>query len=663
MLASVLKTQPDWNLLPRDLNPTIHRVLRRALEKDPRRRWYAIGDVRVELETVLANGTELVSAPEPVTQVWPLWKRAVAMLIIAIVVAIAAATMAWNLKPSPPGAITRLSLTLPQGQQFTGTSRRKLALSPDGSHVAYIANQQLFLRSISETEARPLSGATDAAATTGPFFSPDGQWIGFHSSADSWLKKISITGGAPTQICKVPAIYSAGWDGDYIVFSDSEKGVMRVRAGGGEPEVLVPIKPEEGTAYAPQIINDGKAVLFTLGAPGLGADRWSRAQIVVQLLSSNERKIIAGGTQARYLPTGHIVYVLGDRLFAIPFDARTLESKGIPVPVLEGIQHGVPAAAADVAFSENGTAIYIPRAAGTAARRMLAIVDRSGKAQTLPIMPGPYRTPRISPDGTQLAFDADQQIWVYDFVRASVPRLLTFAGRNVFPVWAGQYIIFQSSLESEVALYRQAADGTGVSERVTKSEPGILNVPFSVDPSGTVLAVLHAKGLLGSNSISFLSLSGNSRVPEPLTDVPSSNAAFSPDGRWLAYSVPVGDRYQVFVRPYPGLKATYQVTDNGNFPVWSRNGKQLFFVRPPARFFSVDVQTNSSFSTDQPVQLPITGTVHDFRNDPKNYDVTPDGKFVVVLPASPEEASQQTTPQINVVLNWFRDLQQRVPVK
>jgi serine/threonine-protein kinase len=665
ILASVLKTEPDWNALPQDLNRRVRHVLRRALEKDPRRRWYAIGDVRVELE--MSSPAEAAAA-EPS---W-LWKHAIGALIAALLVGIAAAAVTWNLKPSAPAAaaVTRFSLVFAEDPQFT-TIRQNLAISPDGSHLVYAANRQLYLRSMNETEVRPLPGTGDTYPTT-PFFSPDGQWIGFEAIYDRSLKKISITGGVPIPICKVSALSGATWVGDRIVFGDIQKGILRVSDNGGEPEVLVSIKPEEGTPYGPQIIGDGKTVLFTLApVTSAGRERWDRADIVVQRLQSREprKTVIRGGSDARYLSSGHIVYALGDKLFAIPFDAQKLETRGVPVSVIDGIQRAagpVPGpAAASVAFAANGTAAYIPSGPGITNRRALALVDDAGKADVLPIPVGAYRAPRISPDGTQLAFEANQQVWLYDLSRRGQPRPLTFTGRNLAPIWDGRSLIFQSDRETEIALYRQAADGTGVPERLealTKSaEPGATYVPFSVSPASRILAFLRFRG--ESTGVSFLSLSGDQNVPQQLPDAPSANAAFSYDGRWVAYAYRIGQQPRIFVRPYPSLNAQYQITGDGNFPVWSPDRKKMYYVRFPNKFVAVEIQTEPAFSSGMETDLPITNTIHDF-SGPRNYDITPNGKqFVVVLPASPEEANRQTTAQINVILNWIEELKQRVPVK
>jgi hypothetical protein len=304
VLASVIAREPDFNLLPPNLSPRLHELLERCLEKNPKRRWQAVGDVRVEIERLLSDPRGTVSMPHMAARPRLLWLVAIPLLT-AIIVGIAVGVTVWNLKPSVHGLVTRFSLALPRDQLLTTTARQSLAISPDGSRLVYVANEQLFLRSMGEMEARPVAGTHDPVAIGDPFFSPDSQWIGFWSGSDSALKKISIAGGAAISICKVRNLRGASWDGDQIVFGDADRGVMRVSANAGEPEILVNIKPEQGIAYGPQMLDRGRALLFTLAAPGtVQAPGWDRAQVVVRSLVSGQRKVVVpAGTDGRYVRT------------------------------------------------------------------------------------------------------------------------------------------------------------------------------------------------------------------------------------------------------------------------------------------------------------------------------------------------------------------------
>src|SRR5262249_44462611 len=298
VLASVLVREPDFTLLPQNLNPRVQELLQRCLQKNPKRRWQAVGNLRLELE-IIASSPRVAAAPAgPVEHGRALWKRAMPVLVTASVVPAFTAIVTWNLKQVNRPAVMRFTLVLPEDQQITNNRRTAVALSPDGTRLVYLANQQLFLRSMAETDTRPIAQAND----TGPFFSPDGEWIGFFSFQDSTLKKIAVSGGAALTLCKVTGaqLYGASWDGDVIVFGQIDKGIMKVSAKGGEPEVVASAKPGE-VMYGPQLINGGRSVLFTTTTES-GPERWDNAQIVVQSLSSSERKVvIRGGSDARYL--------------------------------------------------------------------------------------------------------------------------------------------------------------------------------------------------------------------------------------------------------------------------------------------------------------------------------------------------------------------------
>jgi eukaryotic-like serine/threonine-protein kinase len=296
ILASVIAREPDLNLIPPDLNPRLQELLQRCLQKNPKRRWQAIGDLRAELESIAAAPRLVPTATAITVRSRPLWRRAIA-LFGALVLAVIVGFLAWQLKPAAPSLVTRFALVLPSDQTMLRTPSHLLAISPDGTKVVYGASGQLFLREMSQMETKPIQGTAGSDAVR-PLFSPDGQWVGFYSFRDSALKKIPISGGSAITICKTNAAATAQWDGDQILFYDPERGILRVADQGGEPRVLIP-NPSDGSAYYPRVLDHGRAVLFTLTRRG-GGD-WDQAQIVVQSLVSGERKIIAHGSDDRYV--------------------------------------------------------------------------------------------------------------------------------------------------------------------------------------------------------------------------------------------------------------------------------------------------------------------------------------------------------------------------
>jgi serine/threonine-protein kinase len=269
------------------------------------------------------------------------------------------------MRPSTTASAVRFSFVLPEDQHFTNPGRHLVTMSPDGTSTIYVANQQLYIRKISEMEARPIPGTTSSqqGGVTSPFFSPDSRWVGFF--VDASLKKISLTGGSAVVLCDATNPFGASWGLDDQIYFGQRDGIFRVSANGGKKEAVVTVKSGE-TAHGPQLLPGGDALLFTLADASV-ADRWEKAQIVVQSLKSGERhRLNLTGSDARYVATtGHLVYALGSRLFAIPFDAKTLQVAGGPTPIVDDVMRstGPQTGAAHFSFSNNGYLAYIPDSA------------------------------------------------------------------------------------------------------------------------------------------------------------------------------------------------------------------------------------------------------------------------------------------------------------
>ena len=611
---------------------------------------------------------------------------------------IIAGVVGYELRTPPDAPVVRLPLVLPEGQQLLADlAQQSVAISPDGTRLAYIANNQVFLRSMGEMEARAIAGSpgtTQSLSPSDPFFSPDGQWVGFYSRDDSTLKKIAVTGGAPATICKTDAVSGVSWSGNDIVFGmlAGPKGIMHVPAGGGEPEELVRLSAPHERLHGPQLIDNGRSVLFTMTRDD-GPGRWDKAQIVMQSLKTGERKTLIGGTDARYLPSGHLVYALGGTVYAVPFNVSKADLQGVtPVAVIEGVMRGIggntgaTSATARFAVSKNGTLIYVPGQQTPAARQnIIGLVDRAGKVQTLPFPPESYSTPRISPDGTQVVVGTnfgtylggkgsnDATIWIYDLKTNAQPKRLTFGGRNRYPIWKdNRTITFQSDREGDAGLFQQRIDGSPA-QRLTKAEPGTSHIPGSWSPDGKTLVfdIVPENRESTRNGATIWTLSmGSNEMPvpflEPNASVGRSSGTFSRDGRLLAYISNElslgGTTFQVFVQPFPATGAKYQLpSSEGSGPVWSRDGKSLIY-RSGRRLVSVDVRRPAGLSFENSTILPIEVPLGNVNL--RHYDIHPDGKqFAVVLDATnPSGSNRQSRSQINVVLNWLEELRQRVPV-
>ncbi|MEO7134339.1 MAG: protein kinase, partial [Vicinamibacterales bacterium] len=470
-LASVLRQDVDWGALPPSTPVSVRRLMARCLDRDVRRRLRDIGEARIGLDDPAAltigdaEGVPAFAPPQP------LWRRAIPVVLTAIVASALAGTAAWyvSLRRSTPVAVTRFSLTVPEGQPFSalGGLRHLIAVSPDGAQLVYGAASRLYLRSMSQLDVKAIQGTEGYQSVTEPVFSPDGRSVAFFAFADRTIKRIAVMGGAAVTICPADEPFGISWGPDSIVFGQGSKGIMRVSPNGGTPDVLVRVKDGE-QAHGPQLLPGGQYVLFTL-ATGTSRDRWDKARIVVQSLKSGELiPLIEGGSDARYVPTGHIVYALNGRLYAVAFDLQRLQVTSGPVPIVEGVRRAAAGVtgAADYSFSSTGSLIFIPGPVSTSSSLLeIALFDRKGGSEPLKLPPGPYLMPRVSPDGTRIAFGTDDGkeaiVWIYDLAGTTSRRRLTFGGNNRFPIWSadGKRVAFQSDRDGDLAIFLQPADG------------------------------------------------------------------------------------------------------------------------------------------------------------------------------------------------------------
>jgi serine/threonine-protein kinase len=668
VLGAVLKSDPDWTQLPEDLPPGIRNLLRLCLEKNARNRRSDATDVRLDIEQALKEPIAAAHSSSEIAR-RPLWKRAIPAVVASVLFTSIAGFAAWHLKPSSDTPIVRFPFTVPDGQQFTNVGRQLVSISPDGSQFVYVANSRLYLKPMRELSSVFIEGTDLGSGVLNPVFSPDNHSLAFFSAADSTLKRIAVSGGAPFTLGKMESPFGMSWGPDKeILAGQGSRGIVRVSENGGKPETIITVKPNE-VAHGPQMLPGGDAVLFTL-ANGNAADRWNKAQIVVQSLKSGERKVlIEGGSDARYIATGHLIYAVSGALLAAPFDVKRLAVTGGPVPVVEGIQSaGNNTGTSQFSISGDGSLVYIQGDASDAGpKRTLALMDRNGSPKTLGLQSLAYRHPRISPNGKQLAVSTDdgkeQIVWIYDLDGKTSMRRLTFGGRNYLPIWSAdsQRVLFQSDREGDVGLFWQRADGTGVAERVTKPEgEWTSHRPDSWSPDGQTFLFTALK----PSDASIWTYSLRDRKATLFADAPlwQQSSAFSPDGRWVAYvSEETGRR--VYVEPFPATGAKFLITkDGGNHPVWSPDGKELIFMDDMSngQLYSVAIRTQPSLTFGNPVALPIKGFVQRVGNW-RDYDISPDGKqFLVMLPRGAANSDAPQALQIQVVLNWFEELKQRM---
>ena len=661
-IAAVLKSTPDWSALPSAMPPAVRVLIETSLLKDRSER---IGDIAVARFLLNIPALPTALPLDGAHRRW--WRRAAA---IAATVALAGLiTTWWWWRPLPgPAPVVRLELSLPQGQQLTALNRRGIAISPDGRTIAYIANRQLFVRSMSDGIARPLAGAVNVAT---PTFSPDGASIAFWS-ADRAVKRIVLSSGAISTICESPSNpLGMSWGDDGVLFT-GPGGIFRVSPSGGRPELLIPTPSStQGRVVLsqPQSLTH-ESVLFTMSVTG--PETIPKSQVVVQSLKTSRRTVlIDGGADALYLPAGYVIYATSGTLFAAAFDDKRLALTGGPVPVVEGVLRfagsvgGTLAmeAATQFAVSRTGVLLFIAGPNGTV-QETLAIVDRTQAMEPLKVDAATYNFPRLSPDGRRLAVERrdgnDESIYIYDLSGGSAIRRLTFGGSNRYPVWSpdSARVAFQSDREGDKGIFEQSADGGGV-RRLTRAEPGASLVPQAWSPDGSVLLYDVVKA--GVWSLAVLTMRDGRIAPFGTVrdqDVPS-DAVFSPDGHWVSYQTGSYQRHFTFVEPFPPDGTKFQIGEGGR-PLWSRGGHELYYIPAPAQFVAVEVKTTPTFAFSTAVPVPRGFGLADPML-PRPFDVTNDGRFVVILPSTGQTAGGQLSPiQIQVVLNWLEEVKQRV---
>ena len=382
VMASVLKSDPDYKGLPPAIHPQLRAVLRRCLEKEPKQRWHDVGDVRVELEQVSEDpsGT-LVQPVAEEHSPRPIVPLIAAMVALVIVTAVAV----WNLKPAPPpGAVVRFSHPLGE-ETFTRGGRPLVGISRDGTQFAYVADRQIYLRNLSETDARPVVGTDEDASS--PVFSPDGRELGFYSNQDQELKRIPVTGGRPVPITPAGFPREITWGDDDTITYSLPDGIWQVPSNEGTATRIVEAAEGENV-FGSQLLPGGTHVLYSVWTGGFP----DQAEIVVEDLETHERKTVhTGGNEARYLSTGHLVYAFENDLFALQFDLETLNvGEDGPVSVVPGLSRR------HYAISDTGTLVHRPGAGGTQNLRVLAFVDRDGNTEVLPAPERLYDFTRLS---------------------------------------------------------------------------------------------------------------------------------------------------------------------------------------------------------------------------------------------------------------------------
>ena len=661
-LAAVLRAEVNLDGLPEETPARLCQVLRSCLQRDLKQRVHDVADVQLAMEgafeTTVSASTETTTAATR-----QVWQRPVpATLIVLLLVAITGLAV-WSLTrppPAPPGPVARFPIPLAADQTFSYIGRHVVAISPDGTNIAYIANQGLWVRPVDQLQATLVRG-TEAEARS-PFFSPDGQWIGFFAAGQ--LKKVSISGGAPVTLCAAQNPWGASWGpNDSILFGQGPEGIWQVPGTAGAPEQLIAVEEGE-VAHGPQMLPGGEWVLFTLRPAGTSA--WDEAQIVVESVTTGERVVlIEGGRDARYVPTGYLVYVLNGVVLAVGFDLGARQVIGGSVPLVEGVSYSTISAnsgAAHFSLADNGSLVYVPGSAGGGTVVSLVWVGRDGDEERIPAPPRAYDRPRVSPDGTRVAVDIadgdNTDVWIWDLARETLTQLTFDEGVDDLPLWTpdSARVVFSSSREGG-GLFWKAADGTGQVERLKE---GIAR-PSAWAADGRLI-------FQQTGDIGVLTMEGE-RTVEMLLDAEFREAepALSPDGRWLAYLSNETDTPLIYVQPFPNIDdGLWNVSLGfGADPVWSPDGRELFYRRP-TDLMVAQVETEPTFSSRTPEPLfSLSGYAITGAGAPgRRFDVAPDGDRFI-FPTSGTDAQTSDDDPFNGLIfveNWFEELKARVPI-
>jgi serine/threonine-protein kinase len=649
-LAAVLKTDVDVS----PIAEPVRSVVEKCLRKDARRRWRDIGDVRLALE----EGALVACPAQPRRSVLP-W----AITAGALTIAAAGWLLFWRAARPVDHPLTRLSVDL--GPTAMTGLNLTAAISPDGRRLVFAARgpdgkQQLSTRLLDQTQPTLLPGTVGGRD---PFFSPDGQWIGFFAGGE--LKKISVQGGSPVTLYSSYIAQGASWgqDENIIAAMEPQGPLYRIPAAGGARGLLTKFGPGELTHRWPQVVPGSGAVIFTASPSNAGMEN---ANIEAVSLKTGQAKILQrGGYSGRYLPSGHLVYVHQGVLFGVKFDAERLEVRGTPVPLLDDVAASPVTGGGQFDFSATGTFVY---ASGKSAAQAWQVtwLDGSGKMQPLVAVPGAYVYPRLSPDGRKLAVVVSGDIYVHDLGRDTATRL-TFSGDANAPVWApdGKHLVFQSISQGRRISWVRS-DGVG-DPQLLREQANNLLVPWSFSRAGR-LAYLNRDPETGIDIWTLpLDLTDPDHPkpgkPEPFlrTSKDETVPRFSADSRWIAYRSNESGNDEIYVRPFPAANGgRWQISVGGGFyAFWSNNGHELFYETADFRIMVVDYKVEgASFVHGKPrlwsdKQLFYPGTM--------NLDLAPDGKRFIVL-TQPENARQEkNSVQVVFLLNFFDELRRRIP--
>jgi Tol biopolymer transport system component len=661
LIAAILTAEPPAITQLQPLTPlALERVVKKCLAKDPDERWQSASDLASELKWMEEGGSQTgVSGVAAVTH-GVSWRRMAPWGLTALLLA-ALVSLGWrrySARGSDSAAVARLTMTLPSKITFGPAAWPEFAIAPDGTNVVVVGTAEdgvtrLYLRKIDQWDATAIE---DTEGATKPFFSPDGSWVAFN--VGNRMKKVSIVGGPATDLA--PSEWGGGSWGlnDQIVFTKSyNEGLWKVSAGGGTPTLVTSPDRSKGELahWWPQILPDGDTVVFTSFSSPI-----ERSRILSRSLNSGQQKtLIEDGVFGRYMAPGYLVFARGETVFAVPFDAKRAKVMGAPVPVLENVASYPQNGVSHFAVSDSGALAFLP-SSFVFTKQKLVSIDRKGKVQVIRENLHTHGGIRLSPEGRRLALALRESghapdIWIQDLTRGTLSRLTHGPSSNFAPLWLpdGKRILYTSE-RPIFDLYIASADGSGGEEAfLTTSNDKYAQ---TISPNGKTL--IFSPSVPGNDNDLWSGPLETIRDAKPFlaTAFYECEASFSPDGRWIAYVSDESGKREVYVRDFPAGGTRFQVsTHGGDDPVWSRNGKEIFYLEGK-KLMTVPVQTTPSFVPGTPATLFDRGFEASDLNTP-SYDVSPDGQLFYL---AQQESLTQPEASIKLVLHWPEELKHLV---
>ena len=648
LIGAILKDDPPLVSTLQAMTPlTLDRVLKKCLAKDPDGRWQTVYDLHDELTWITESDALFGGSTAPPASQGRSGTTAAPWILVSVVSAsIGLAIAAWGLSQSPPpvGPAARLNVSLSPADRLY--SNLQVAVSRDGAQLAYVGvrddERRLYYRDLTVEAARPVRGSIDAER---PFFSPDGEWIGFFAAGS--LQIVPVGGGTPVKLAEAPGPRGGSWsEDDVIVFAPLPRaGLSRVSADGGTAEPLTVLDVGRGeTAHRqPRFLPGGKAVVF------MAEDTNRKSWVIVLSLETGERHVLVeDATHPRYSASGHLLYRQGDATMAAPFDLARQELLGPGVPVL-------PNEATLLTLSDTGTLVYLADALSDEARE-LVWVTRDGQEEPLAAPARKYSHPQLSPDGRRVAVEVDEpgsrNIWLYDIGQETPLTPLTFNGGYGWPVWTrdGVHVTYASNrLDTGWDVHWTRADGSAADEVLWG--PALLQAPRSWAPDGQTLVFRQVDPSSG-HDIWLFTLAGNTSRPWLETAAMESFPALSPNGQWVAYVSDESGPREVYVRPLSGNGQWLVSTDGGVEPVWSRDSRELFYWKGD-QLYAVRIGSGETFQHGTPMLL--FERAHRAGTFSPGYDVDPAGQRFLIV------ERQSAVSQLDLIMNWFDELQRLVP--